>query len=81
VSGRARLGRHDHPGLCAVVVPLEAEVGRETHRLTVELLGAAIQQTLDLVRGLGLSALLSDDGPRRRVLLAYRARHLDARLT
>jgi hypothetical protein len=63
VSGRARLGRHDHPGLCAVVVPLEAEVGRETHRLTVELLGAAIQQTLDLVRGLGLSALLSDDAP------------------
>jgi AcrR family transcriptional regulator len=78
------------PGLRAVVVPLEAEVGRETHRLTVELLGAdesvpgaraAIQQTLDLVRGLGVSALLSDDGPRRRVLLADWAHHLDARLT
>jgi AcrR family transcriptional regulator len=77
------------PGLREVVVPLEAEVGRETHRLTVELLGvdeagpgvrAAIQQTLDLVRGLGLSALLTDDGPRRRHLLDDWARQLDQRL-
>jgi hypothetical protein len=77
------------PGLREVVVPLEAEVGRETHRLTVELLGvdeagpgvrAAIQQTLDLVRGLGLSALLTDDGPRRRHLLDDWARQLDHRL-
>jgi AcrR family transcriptional regulator len=78
------------PALREVVVPLEAEVGRETHRLTVELLGAdesvpgaraAVQQTLDLVRGLGISALLTDDGPRRRTLLADWAQHLDARLT
>ncbi|MDN5747404.1 MAG: TetR/AcrR family transcriptional regulator [Pseudonocardia sp.] len=77
------------PVLREVVVPLEAEVGRETHRLTVELLGAdgsrpgvraAIQQTLDLVRGLGVSALLTDDTTRRRRLLADWARHLDTRL-
>jgi AcrR family transcriptional regulator len=78
------------PELRAVVVPLEAGIGRETHRLTVELLGAdesvpgvreAVQQTLDLVRGLGVSALLSDDGPRRRALLADWAHRLDARLS
>ena len=75
--------------LRAAVVPLEAEVGRETHRLTVELLGAdesrpgvraAIQQTLDLVRGLGVSGLLSDDSVRRRHVLADWAEHLDTRL-
>jgi AcrR family transcriptional regulator len=75
--------------LRAAVVPLEAEIGRETHRLTVELLGAdesrpgvraAVQQTLDLVRGLGISALLTDDGPRRRHLLDDWARELDRRL-
>lgn len=71
------------------VVPLEAAVGRETHRLTVELLGAdetrpgvraAIQQTLDLVRGLGISGLLSDDTGRRQHVLDDWARHLDTRL-
>jgi AcrR family transcriptional regulator len=75
--------------LRAAVVPLEAEVGRETHRLTVELLGAdesrpgvraAVQQTLDLVRGLGISALLTDDTERRRHLLEDWARELDRRL-
>lgn len=75
--------------LRAAVVPLEAEVGREIHRLTVDLLGAdesrpgvraAIQQTLDLVRGLGVSALLTDDTTRRRHVLADWARHLDTRL-
>ncbi|MHA6784959.1 TetR/AcrR family transcriptional regulator [Pseudonocardia saturnea] len=75
--------------LRAAVVPLEAEVGLETHRLTVELLGAdesrpgvraAIQQTLDLVRGLGVSALLTDDTTRRRHVLADWARQLDTRL-
>lgn len=77
------------PVLRAAVVPLEAEVGRETHRLTVELLGAdesrpgvraAVQQTLDLVRGLGLSALLSDDDARRAHVLDDWARELDRRL-
>jgi AcrR family transcriptional regulator len=78
------------PVLREAVVPLEAEVGCETHRLTVELLGAdesrpgvraAVQQTLDMVRGLGISALLSDDGPRRRHVLDDWARQLDARLS
>ena len=81
--------RTDHE-LRAAVVPLEAEVGRETHRLTVELLGAdetrpgvreAVQQTLDLVRGMGISALLSDDGARRRRVLDDWATHLDRRLS
>ena len=61
------------------LVPLEARVGREMHRLTVELLGAdearpgvreAVQATLDLLRGLGVANLLTDDTPRRTQLLA-----------
>ncbi|SHK18586.1 transcriptional regulator, TetR family [Pseudonocardia thermophila] len=77
------------PELHAVVAPLEAEIGRSTHRLTVELLGAdeslpgvrtAVQQTLDMVRGLGIDALVSDDRTRRTALLDDWARHLDARL-
>src|SRR4051812_265654 len=50
--------------LLAAVAPLEQRVGRETHRLTAELLGIdearpgnreLVQATLDLVRGLGLA--------------------------
>jgi AcrR family transcriptional regulator len=61
------------------LVPLEARVGREMHRLTVELLDAdearpgvreAVQATLDLLRGLGVANLLTDDTPRRTQLLA-----------
>jgi AcrR family transcriptional regulator len=61
------------------MIPLEARVGREMHRLTVELLDAderrpgvreAVQATLDLLRGLGVANLLSDDSPRRQALLA-----------
>jgi AcrR family transcriptional regulator len=60
--------------LLAAVGPLEQRVGRETHRLTVELLGAdesvpgvreLVQATLDLVRGLGLANTISDDTRRR----------------
>jgi AcrR family transcriptional regulator len=67
------------------LVPLEARVGREMHRLTVELLEAnerepdvreAIQATLDLLRGLGVANLLSDDTTRRTALLAVWKRHL-----
>jgi AcrR family transcriptional regulator len=67
------------PPLRAALVPLEARVGRELHRLTVDLLGAdetqpgvreTVQATLDLLRGLGVANLLSDDGPRRRRILA-----------
>ncbi|WP_083959922.1 TetR/AcrR family transcriptional regulator [Streptoalloteichus hindustanus] len=75
--------------LRAAVVPLEAKVGRESHRLTVELLDAdesrpgvreAVQATLDLMRGLGLANTLTDDGARRSRLLAEWARTLDRTL-
>jgi AcrR family transcriptional regulator len=71
------------------LVPLEAWVGREMHRLTVDLLGAderrpgvreAVQATLDLLRGLGVANLLSDDSQRRAQLLSAWKRHLAATL-
>jgi AcrR family transcriptional regulator len=61
------------------LIPLEAKVGREMHRLAVDLLEAdeakpgvreAVQATLDLLRGLGVANLLTDDSTRRGVLLA-----------
>lgn len=67
------------PELREALVPLEARVGREMHRLTVEVLQAdeskpgvreAVQATLDLLRGLGVANLLTDDTPRRNQLLA-----------
>jgi AcrR family transcriptional regulator len=73
------------PDLRAALVPVEARVGREMHRLTVELLGAdernpgvreAVQATLDLLRGLGVASLLSDDTARRTALLAAWKRQL-----
>ncbi|GGM35320.1 TetR family transcriptional regulator [Longimycelium tulufanense] len=77
------------PELRAAVVPLEAKVGRESHRLTVELLGVdegrpgvreAVQATLDLMRGLGLANTLTDDSARRNRLLREWARTLDRTL-
>lgn len=77
------------PALLEAVAPLEQRVGRETHRLTVELLGAdesrpgvreLVQATLDLVRGLGLANTLGDDARRRRRILTQWARTLDAAL-
>lgn len=77
------------PGLAAAVGPLERRVGRETHRLTVDLLGAdesrpgvreLIQATLDLVRGLGLADTLGHDAGRRRRILDRWASVLDAAL-
>ncbi|MDG4791282.1 TetR/AcrR family transcriptional regulator [Micromonospora sp. WMMD1102] len=77
-------GRTD-PELRDALVPLEARVGREMHRLTVDLLGAderqpgvreAIQATLDLLRGLGVANLLSDDSTRRTALLGVWKRQL-----
>lgn len=71
------------------VSQLELQFGRETHRLTVELLGAdenrpgvreSIQATLDLMRGLGLANLLSDDRERRTALLAEWTTTLENRL-
>ncbi|MGI8331147.1 TetR/AcrR family transcriptional regulator [Actinomadura scrupuli] len=77
------------PALRDQVLPLEARVGREAHRATVEILGAdeslpgvreSVQATLDLVRGLGLADLLTDDSARRGRLLAQWARLLDGAL-
>ncbi|MFI0370109.1 TetR/AcrR family transcriptional regulator [Actinomadura sp. 1N219] len=76
--------------LRARVLPLEARVGREAHRLTVEALGAdesvpgvreTVQATLDLVRGLGLADLLTDDSTRRTRLLHQWATTLDTALS
>jgi AcrR family transcriptional regulator len=66
------------PELRDALVPLEARLGREMHHLTVELLDVdertpgvreAVQVTLDLLRGLGVANLLSDDSARRTGLL------------
>jgi AcrR family transcriptional regulator len=73
------------PELRSALVPLEDRVGREMHRLTVQLLEAdetkpgvreAVQATLDLMRGLGVANLLHDDSRRRAQLLAAWKRQL-----
>jgi AcrR family transcriptional regulator len=77
------------PELLAEVAPLEQRVGRETHRLTVELLGAdesragvreLVQATLDLVRGLGLASTIGDDTRRRKRILDRWAKVLEEQL-
>ena len=64
-------------------------VGREVHRVTVELLGAdesrpgvreLVQATLDLVRGLGLANTITDDARRRSRILDRWAITLDSHL-
>lgn len=76
--------------LRAQIVPLEARIGREMHRIVVDLLGVdegvdgvreTVQATLDLARGLGLANLLTDDRPRRAGITARWADTLDATLT
>jgi AcrR family transcriptional regulator len=75
--------------LLAAVAPLERKVGREVHRMTVELLGAdescagvreLVQGTLDLVRGLGLADTITDDARRRGRILDQWATTLDRAL-
>jgi AcrR family transcriptional regulator len=77
------------PQLREQVVPLEARIGREVHRVVVDLLGVdeavpgvreTVQATLDLARGLGLANLLTDDSARRRRIARQWARTLDATL-
>jgi AcrR family transcriptional regulator len=77
------------PQLLAAVEPLERVTGRETHRLTVEMLdvdesqpGARelVQATLDLIRGLGLANTISDDRGRRKQVLDRWAEVLDDEL-
>lgn len=71
------------------VAPLERRVGRETHAYAVELLAideargdnrGLVQATLDLLRGLGLAASLSDDTKRRAAVLDSWALVLDNEL-
>ncbi|SDN77640.1 transcriptional regulator, TetR family [Nocardioides szechwanensis] len=75
--------------LMSAVAPLEQRVGREVHRLTVDLLGAdeakpgvreLVQATLDLVRGLGLANTITDDARRRARILDQWALTLDTAL-
>lgn len=79
---------HEEP-LRESVGELEARVGRETHRIAVELLGAdearpgvreSVQGLLDMARGLGLANLLTDDRARRERVVAQWATLLDAAL-
>lgn len=74
------------PELRAQVVPLEARIGRQVHRVTVDLLGVdekdegvreVVQATLDLARGLGLANLLTDDRARRARVVRQWARMLE----
>lgn len=74
------------PALHAIVAPLETEFGRAAHQLTVDALGAdesrpgvreAVQGTLDLVRGLALANVLTDDSRRRTAVLRRWAVLLD----
>jgi AcrR family transcriptional regulator len=78
------------PQLREQIIPLEARIGREIHRMVVDLLGVdegtpgvreTVQATLDLARGLGLANLLTDDGPRRARIARQWARILDAQLS
>ncbi|WP_416483359.1 TetR/AcrR family transcriptional regulator [Streptomyces sp. CL12] len=61
------------------VTELEARVGRETHRIAVDLLRAdesrpgvreTVQGLLDMARGLGLANVLTDDTARRERVVA-----------
>ncbi|MEU6734676.1 TetR/AcrR family transcriptional regulator [Streptomyces physcomitrii] len=71
------------------VAELEARVGRETHRIAVEMLAVdesrpgareTVQGFLDMARGLGLAHLLTDDTGRRARVVAEWARILDGAL-
>jgi AcrR family transcriptional regulator len=73
------------PELRAVLVPASERVAREMHRLTIDLLAAderrpgvseAVQATLELLRGLGVANMLSDDSARRHALLTSWKRQL-----
>ncbi|GAA3539538.1 TetR family transcriptional regulator [Aeromicrobium flavum] len=77
------------PDLQAKVAPFERRVGRETHARAVELLQVdqsrgrnrqLVQATLDLLRGLGLAATLTDDSRRRASILDAWAETLDREL-
>ncbi|MDN0194099.1 TetR/AcrR family transcriptional regulator [Streptomyces sp. S.PNR 29] len=71
------------------VTELEARVGRETHRIAVDLLRAdesrpgvreTVQGLLDMARGLGLANLLTDDRARRERVVEQWAALLEGAL-
>lgn len=71
------------------VTELEARVGRETHRIAVDLLRAdesrpgvreTVQGLLDMARGLGLANVLTDDTARRERVVAQWAALVEASL-
>ncbi|MEU3030084.1 TetR/AcrR family transcriptional regulator [Streptomyces incarnatus] len=71
------------------VTELEARVGRETHRIAVDLLRAdesrpgvreSVQGLLDMARGLGLANVLTDDTARRERVVAQWAALVEASL-
>lgn len=77
----------DEEALRPRVSALESRIGREAHRLAVDVLGAdesvpgvreTVQATLDMARGLGLANLLSDDSARRAGIVRQWSRVLDA---
>lgn len=79
----------NEPQLGSRVTELEARVGRETHRIAVQLLGAdesrpgvreTVQGLLDMARGLGLANLLTDDGARRERVVREWARLVEGAL-
>ncbi|MEU2230102.1 TetR/AcrR family transcriptional regulator [Streptomyces vietnamensis] len=72
------------------VTELEARVGRESHRIAVEVLGAdesrpgvreTVQGLLDMARGLGLATLLTDDRARRERVVSQWARLVNEALS
>jgi len=75
------------PTLRELVLPLERRLSRELYATTIDLLGidnaqpeatSSVRLTLDLVRGIGLAALLRPDLQRRRADLAQWATVLGA---
>ncbi|HNI70678.1 MAG TPA: TetR/AcrR family transcriptional regulator [Marmoricola sp.] len=77
------------PDLLGPVAELESQIGRGAHRIAVRALGVEesatgarelVQATLDLIRGLGLANLLTDDRARRNRVLDTWATTLDVQL-
>lgn len=71
------------------IVRLEAHVGRQAHRVLLEVLEVSertpgvretVQGVLDMARGLGLADLLTDDSARRRGIVRQWSRILDQAL-
>jgi AcrR family transcriptional regulator len=71
------------------IVRLESHVGRQVHRTLLEVLEVdertpgvreTVQGVLDMVRGLGLADLLTDDSARRRGIVRQWAQILDQAL-